>query len=332
VSFDHIIGHTKAIKLLRRALAENVLAHALLFTGLKGVRKAVLALATAKTLLCPNATEGNACGECDSCHRFSRGQHPDFLEVAPIKKDITIEQIRSTQHSFRISPVLGKHRVVLIRDAAAMNAFAAGALLKTLEEPFPGNYLFLTVENEQELFPTIVSRCQGIRLAPLSYRELIENLIYREQLPNVEALTICQLSGGSYGRVLAMIDHHGDSEKDILLRRRGFIERLQALNKNDTVSLLVLALELDHLNKELFDFLEIIKLWLRDLLLCRYGIDEEAYANKDLIELIRLYGPGESVEHIFKKLESVEKARMGLLNNGNRLLTLEVLLFHLVQV
>jgi DNA polymerase-3 subunit delta' len=331
VSFDHIFGHARPIELLKRAVAENLLAHALLFIGVKGVGKTTLATAAAKTLLCSRATEGNACGKCDSCRRFTRAQHPDFLEVAPTKKDITIDQVRSVQHLFRIPPVLGKNRVVLIKDAGTMNMYAAGALLKTLEEPSAGNFLFLTVENERELFPTIVSRCQSIRLTPLSHAELVEILVKKEQLSEAEAATICELSGGSYGRALNMIQGRKDGESDILLRRRGFIERLQALDKNDTVSLLGLAQELDRLNEEVFDFLEIIKLWLRDILLCRCGVKEDAYANKDLISLIKEYGPNERIEHIFKKLEGLDEARMRLLNNGNRLLIMEVLLFRLAQ-
>ena len=329
MSFEHIFGHARPIELLKRAVAENFLAHALLFTGIKGVGKTTLATAAAKALLCSGATQGNACEICDSCRRFARTQHPDFLEVAPTKKDITIDQVRSVQHLFRIPPVLGKNRVVLIKDAGTMNTYAAGALLKTLEEPSAGNFLFLTVENERELFPTIVSRCQSIRLTPLSHAELVEILVKKERLSEAEAATICELSGGSYGRAISMIQGRKDVEGDILLRRSRFIERLQALNKNDTVSLLRLAQELDQLNEELFDFLEMIKLWLRDLLLCRCGADEDAYANKDLILLIKKYGPNEKIEHIFKKLEDLDEARMRLLNNGNRQLIMEVLLFRL---
>jgi DNA polymerase-3 subunit delta' len=331
VSFERIFGHARPIELLKRAVAENVLAHALLFIGVKGVGKTTLAAATAKALLCSRVTEGNACGGCDSCRRFDRAQHPDFLEVAPTKKDITIDQIRSVQHLFRIPPALGKNRVVLIKEAGTMNPYAAGALLKTLEEPSAGNFLFLTAENERELFPTIVSRCQNIRLAPLSNTELVTILVRKEGLSETEAATICELSGGSYGRALDLIKGRKDVESDLLSRRSRVIERLQALDKNDTVGLLRLAQELDHLNEDLFDFLEIIKVWLRDLLLCRCGVGEEGYANKDLISLIKRYGPKERAEDIYKKLESIEEARMKLLGNGNRQLIMEVLLFRLAQ-
>jgi len=332
MSFAHIIGHERHITLLKRALAEGTLAHALLFTGLKGVGKRTLAWAAAAALLCDRSLSGEACGMCESCRRFDQGQHPDFMEVAPRQKDITIDQIRDVRNSFRIGPVMGKHRVVLIRDASAMNAYASNALLKTLEEPAPGNFLFLTTGDEHDLFPTIVSRCRHIRLNPLSSMLVAENLVSQTGISSSTADTVARLCGGSYGRALAMAEGWDDPENDILALRRDFIQKLQGLDKSDTVGLLALARELDQLKDDVLEFLEMLKIWFRDLLLHLHGVSGDRYANADLVQLISQHPGKESEETIMTKLDLIEKARRNLLNNASRLLTVEVLILRMARI
>ena len=324
MSFQSIIGHARSVTLLKTAIARNSLAHALLFTGLKGVGKSTLARAAAKSLLCLDNRDGEACNECDSCRRMDRDQHPDFMEVSARKKDIGIDQIREVRSAFRISPTIGANRVVLIRGASAMNPYASNALLKTLEEPSPGNYLFLTTEEERELLPTIISRCQLIRLAPLSEREITDQLVNLQGAPRDSAVPLARLSGGSYGRAMALAKGAGEDKPSLFNLRPQFIQKLHGAAKNDTVGALGLARELDALQEDVFEFLEMLKTWFYDLLLFQYNITSDRYANADLLELIERYGAEETVQSIFRKLEWIEKARRTLLRNGNRLLTLEV--------
>jgi DNA polymerase III subunit delta' len=332
MSFERVIGHERQKDLLKRAIGSNLLAHAILFTGLKGVGKSTLALATARSVLCSQNVAGDACGVCDSCLRFDREQHPDFLEVKPRRKDIIIDQIREVQYALRIGPSMGAARVILIRESSSMNPYASNALLKTLEEPSKGNYLFLTVEDERELLPTIVSRCQRIRLSPLAEPDVAVNLEKQRDVSHEMGLALARLSGGSYGRALALISGEEERGAGILAYRRHFIEKLHTIHKNDSVGLLVLAQELDKLKDDVIEFLEMLKTWFHDLLLCRCGVNEEQFANADLTDLIIRYGPGEDPENIYRKLQWIENSRRTILSNGNRLLTLEVLLFRMTRI
>jgi DNA polymerase III subunit delta' len=160
--------------------------HALLIRGPRGVGKLRLARTIARGVLCQRPTAGAMpCGACSSCTWIEQGQHPDLLWVeprvdedeseaesaqsaGPAKKSlplIKIDQIREVVEALALSTHQGGRRVVLLHPAESMNAHAANALLKTLEEPAPGT-LFLLVCHRRGLLPaTIVSRCRAIDLA-----------------------------------------------------------------------------------------------------------------------------------------------------------------------
>ncbi len=147
-------------------LLSSRLPHALLLKGRAGIGKLDFAAECSRALLClsPDAA-GRACGACSSCNWFASGSHPDFRRMEPAeesKGQITVEQVRSL--SGFVGMTSGGYRIVLIHPADAMNASAANALLKTLEEP-PGNILFILVSSRpNHLLPTILSRCRVVSM------------------------------------------------------------------------------------------------------------------------------------------------------------------------
>ena len=106
------------------------------------------------------------CGHCRDCRLFLSSQHPDFIAVAPIEdsKQIRIEQIRELTEQLTLTAHAGGATVVLIAPADALNANAANALLKTLEEPRPGVTLVLVASVPSRLPATVLSRCQRLRI------------------------------------------------------------------------------------------------------------------------------------------------------------------------
>ncbi|MBI4938846.1 MAG: DNA polymerase III subunit delta' [Nitrosomonadales bacterium] len=158
------------------------LPHAILLRGAQGIGKFDFAMNIARALLCEQPlTGGLACDSCSSCHWFQQQTHPDFRLIQPDalsaqeeesesgKKParlISVDQIRALGDFSSLSAHQGGYRVVLIHPAETMNANAANALLKTLEEP-SGQMLFILVTNKpQQLPPTILSRCLALA-APL---------------------------------------------------------------------------------------------------------------------------------------------------------------------
>lgn len=147
-----------------RTLAEGRLGHALLICGPARLGKRAVAARLAAHLL--GAHEPRA------AHLIEAGTHPDFhvVELLPnregtkLRTEIVIEQIRDLSEKLSLTPQYGGAQVAIVDPADALNASAANALLKTLEEPQPGRYLWLLAANPARLPATIRSRCQRLEL------------------------------------------------------------------------------------------------------------------------------------------------------------------------
>jgi DNA polymerase-3 subunit delta' len=152
------------------------LPNALLIKGAAGIGKMDMALNFAQSLLCDApAGDGLPCGQCDSCHWFEQGAHPDFRLVQPDalneaedgekeggkkpSKEISVDQIRALASFSNLSAHRGGYRIVLIHPAESMNNNSANAVLKTLEEPTEKLLFILVTHKPQQLLPTILSRC-----------------------------------------------------------------------------------------------------------------------------------------------------------------------------
>ena len=169
---------------LRRLLADRErLPHALLVHGPAGIGKAEFARALAASLLCESPRDGLACGACPSCHWFSQGNHPDYREIVPEAAAeeeegeepaggkekakslvIKIDQVRAVADVVSLSTHRAGWRVLVLRPAEAMQAAAANALLKTLEEPPPRTMLVLVSDRPARLLATLRSRCRHLAL------------------------------------------------------------------------------------------------------------------------------------------------------------------------
>ena len=179
------------------------LPHALLLKGAQGIGKLDFAMNIAQSLLCEAPlTDGLACHECSSCHWLLQETHPDFRLIQPDAlsaqeeenegrkkpaKQISVDQIRALANFSNLSAHQGGFRVVLIHPAETMNANAANALLKTLEEP-SGQMLFILVTHKpQQLPPTILSRCL-VLAAPMPSPEASAAWLKRQGIADPTAL------------------------------------------------------------------------------------------------------------------------------------------------
>jgi DNA polymerase-3 subunit delta' len=166
-------------------------AHAVLVQGAQGIGQWELALSLAQAWLCEDSSARKPCGHCASCRLVQAHSHPDLLVLLPEavqdalgwsttdvesapsdkaakarqpSKDIKVDAVRSAVAFAQTTAARGQGKVLLVHPAERMNAVAANALLKTLEEP-PGNSRFILCSSAPEaLLPTIRSRCQTLAL------------------------------------------------------------------------------------------------------------------------------------------------------------------------
>lgn len=189
-----VIGQERAIRIILGTLARERMPSAYLFSGESGIGKKFTALNLAKAVNCPKTVNSqqslvisrrdnadsteeaqtidyrliDCCDECSSCKKTDAGTHPDLLVIAPEKGEIRVDEIRAVEEALSFRPYEGGRKVVVIDDADAMNASAANAFLKTLEEPPDASLLMLISAHPDGLPETIRSRCSRINFLPLS--------------------------------------------------------------------------------------------------------------------------------------------------------------------
>lgn len=266
----NIVGHEWAARLLQGHIAGGEVRHAYLFTGPSGVGRRTLALQFAQALNClqPPAP-GEFCGQCRACRQIAAMQQSDLTIVQSEKEGgvLKVEAIRDAQHVLSLLPYESRYRVALLLRFHEANPSAQNALLKTLEEA-PGRVvLLLTADSAESLLPTIVSRCEVLRLHPMPVARLQSELEQRALAPE-DARLLAHLAGGRLGYALRLKE---DPER--IARRQTAIEDLLTLlsfNRRDRFSYAENAAKDHEMLRETY------QVWLsfwRDLMLRSAGAD-----------------------------------------------------------
>ncbi len=173
-TFDEVVGQSYIVKALCNAARSGKLAHALLFTGPRGVGKTSTARIVAKTVNCDcSPVENRPCGKdtCQSCSLISEGRAVEVQEM-DAASHTSVNDVRDIIEQSRYLPASGKTKVYIIDEAHMLSHAAFNALLKTLEEP-PGHVLFILATTEPHKIPaTILSRCQRYDFRKVSVAEI----------------------------------------------------------------------------------------------------------------------------------------------------------------
>jgi DNA polymerase-3 subunit delta' len=210
VSWESVRGHDALAQAFERVVRRGRLAHAYLFVGPAGVGKRRFAGELAKALLCENPADDRleACDECPGCQLMAAGTHPDFFAAGRPEEvlEVPIDLIRELCRDLSLKPARGRRKVAVLDDADDLSDAAANCFLKTLEEPPPGSVLILVGTDPQSQLPTIVSRCQVVRFAPLP-PALVADVLREHGIDDAaQAERLARLSGGSPGQALGLAD------------------------------------------------------------------------------------------------------------------------------
>jgi len=283
-----MLGHQWAVSLLREHVARNRLRHAYLFTGSQGVGRRTLALRLSQAVNCLQPPEpGELCGACRACTLIGRMQHPDLavVQAAQSGGTLKVDQIRELQSSLSLAPYEAQYRVALLLRFEEAHISAQNAFLKTLEEPPPRVILLVTAESPERLLPTVVSRCEVIRLRSLPVEEVSEGMQAHWELAADQARLLAHISGGRPGFALRL-----HQSPELMELRRLHLEDHQRLLTCNRAQRFEYA---EKLAKDKEGLPTTLQTWLslwRDVLLCAAG-SAAPLANLDQAdEIARLAG------------------------------------------
>nr|WP_321467609.1 DNA polymerase III subunit gamma/tau [uncultured Desulfobulbus sp.] len=209
-TFADVVGQKPVVRTLQNALAQNRVAHAMIFSGIRGTGKTTLARIMAKALNCEQGPAVEPCNRCRSCREIADGSSIDLQEVDGASNR-GIQEIRELKEKIRFMPTSSRYKIIIIDEVHMLTTEAFNALLKTLEEP-PDHVYFMFATTELHKVPvTILSRCQRFELKRLTHRELADHFHKLASQENIrmepEAVDmIVRESGGSVRDGLSLLD------------------------------------------------------------------------------------------------------------------------------
>jgi DNA polymerase-3 subunit delta' len=336
--FSDIVGQERAIEYIKKVLKGGKVSHAYLFVGINGVGKTTTALAMTRALNCLEPLdEGEGCGSCVHCRQMAGGNFPDFESLSPHGRAIRIEQIRELNRRISLKTVSGRYRVVVVERAELMTKEAANAFLKTLEEPPEGNVLILTVADQQDLLPTILSRCQRVPFQPISTDVLSQWLQAEKGASEEDSRVLSRISEGSIGRAVRMLE-----SEFCRLRHKHF---KAILGLRDCSGPEVLSLAIDYAQEEkkadntgdvrdggLYSIFGLWKSFLRDMLVIKSMGAGGLLVHEDYEGTLQKASNDYNISGLTESLLVLDRAQRELLRSRNMDLMMETTLLSLKRL
>ncbi len=321
LSFHDILGHDRIKEHLQNAIRMDKVSHAYILCGEDGSGKNMLADVFSTTLQCEE--QGiEPCGKCKACIQASTGNHPDIIHVTHEKSRIGVDEIREQlNNSIMIKPYSGKRKIYIIDDAEKMTEQAQNALLKTVEEPPEYAVILLLTNNRMALLQTILSRCVALELRPIDNEIVKQHLMEKHQVPDYIADISAAFSGGVIGRAVQFA-----TSPDFIELKDKTVQFLKECTTANTSDLLDTLKFMNENNKQVDNFLDLMKLWFRDVLLFKATRNANSVLfSSELTDIIKL-ADNMSFEKLNDIQEAFDKAKVRLQANVNFELVMELLL------
>ncbi len=337
--FKKLVGNEHVKQTLRHLIAKGRVPNSLLFAGDEGIGKRQFAIELCRSLICTDLTDGEACGVCPACRRAGTftlpkaddkdahkrlifSDHPDVGMVIPYNRNILVEAIRHLESEANFRPYEADSRFFIIDNADRMNDSAANALLKTLEEPPAGTHIFLVTSRPDSLLPTIRSRCQTLRFAPVESPEIEKFLINDRAFTHDEARLAARLGRGSIGRAVSI-----NVEKFRQRRDRMMAVVTNAIETGDRSALLRISEEMnDAKNKETFEeSIDVLASLLHDVWTLRVSGDATRVVNTDLTNRLADLAGKPASDNTPSWLAAIDTMRENFIVNINRKIAADAL-------
>lgn len=284
-----------ANKVLMNAFKNNKVSQAFLLNGEKGSPVEEIALFIAQSIVCD--VDSLACENCIDCLRVKDGNYADLIVVDGSKETIKKGDIDNIQNRFSKSGVEEKNKkIYIIYNFENCTKEATNSILKFLEEPEEGVYAILTTNNISKILPTIISRCQCIRINKSSKVELVEKIINENDIGKEDAILLCNFFDNEES-VKEEI-----SSGEFLTLKDYAVESLSLMANNDDVFLLVQREIAPAVNskKNIRLYLSFLETLLKDMINYQTGrpiifVDQE----EDIKQFVKKY---KNISYMIKKV------------------------------
>lgn len=320
--FKDIIGHTQVIEHLKSAIKLDKISHAYIINGEAGSGKKMLASAFAMTLQCETGND-EPCGKCKSCIQAINGNQPDIIWVSHEKpSSIGVDDIRvQLNNDIGVKPYSSNYKIYIINEADKLTMQAQNALLKTLEEPPAYAVILLLTTNHEALLSTILSRCVVLALKSVEDGLIKKYLMEVKKVPDYKANISVAFAQGNVGKAIKL----ASTEEFDQLREDTF-SVLRNMNDMEMYEVIEYIKKIAENKMAIGDYLDIITLWFRDVLLFKATNDVNSLVFKDNISDIKKQANKSSYNGIENIIDALDKAKARLNANVNFELVMELLL------
>lgn len=210
-----------------------------------------------------------------------------------------------------LKPNEAQKSVIIITEIEKMREEAANAFLKILEEPNDRVIFLLTTNNVDSLLSTIISRCQLLPLSPLSIEEIENGLVEYDSIDHQTATYLARIAGGNYSITRFF------NVEDIKKQREDIIEFLRASYTNDPFKIIPLAESWtkEHNRQGQISILNLLEVFLRDILIYQSTEDEMLITNLDQSEVVKNFCNSMKNAQIEEMIQDVNRTRRYLYQN-----------------
>ena len=321
-AFRDIIGQKQLVEHLQNAISSRKISHAYIINGERSSGKEFIANVFAQALQC-EAEGVEPCGECHSCKQAVSGNHPDIIRVTHEKPNtIGVEDIRNKiNNDIGIKPYSSPYKIYIMNEGEKMTVQAQNALLKTIEEPPAYAIILILTTNLDALLPTVLSRCVVLNMKPVADDLVKKYLMENLKIPEYKADVCVAFARGNVGKAKALAaSEEFDNIKNEAVTLLKYIREME-------IGDIVLAIrKISEYKMEINDYLDILAVWYRDVLLFKATKDATHLIFKDEIQYIRKIADQSTYEGIEIIIDALEKAKSRLQANVNFDLTMELLL------
>lgn len=322
LSFHNIVGHDQIKEHFQKAIENHKVSHAYILTGEAGMGRKSLANAFALALLCEKG-KAEPCMQCHACKQVLSDNHPDLIHVTHEKPNsIGVDDIREQiNDTIMVRPYSSYYKIYIVDEAEKMTQQAQNALLKTIEEPPSYAIIILLTTNQEAFLPTILSRCVQLKLKPLRDFVVKNYLVEALHVPEADADVYAAFARGNLGKAISLV-----YSEDFKLMHQEVLRLLKQIKQTDISELLDYIRKLKEDNLDIYECLDFMQMWYRDVLLYKVTKDMNLLIFKDEYKAINEISTGSAYDGLEKILEAIDKAKVRLDANVNMELAMELML------